>query len=375
MKKSKSVIAKNYSLLTPLIIAGLATLVISYNYFSTPRMQPQKIDINLVNNLGYAGLVITPTGTIPSSGFPLSAKTPMKIVLDGGTRDSVLNKVVATTVELSFDPTKMIISDVAIGTHLTNIFSTPSTKIISPTNHTITFSYGVPPADGGKTGSGTLVTFNVEPLVSGPMLIKFGVPTEVRAEGIADNILVTSPDYTITGKPIMILADLDIKTGVVTVQTDNISEKTDIVNLYKLATVGSPIVIPATATKLNWVYDNNTKVLRTTEIQPSPYLTLATTPTQVSAAGTFVVSYTRKLADGTYKVIDTKVVSSLPRVNSDIVYDMNVADDVVNAQDYAQFVADFNKTNAVKGWIRSDINSDGAVNIADYPTFVREWSL
>jgi hypothetical protein len=260
MKKGKSSSTKSSSYAL-IVIAGLAVLALGYSYFKTPTQVAQPIGVNEVTELGFASLTLAPvTATVPSGLLDLNFKTPMKIVIDGGATAGVPNKLVAATVELSYDPAKLTITDVAKGDFFGNTFAAP---VINATTKKVTFSFAVPPADGGKTGSGVLATFMVQPKVAGTATITFAAPTNVRAESINENVLKVADPFTFTTNP---------------------------------------------------------------------------------------------------------------KTPSDIVDDLDIPGDQVNAQDYVQYVLDFNKAGAA-GFIRSDINKDGKVNIADYPIFVREWSL
>lgn len=262
MKKVKSAPVKS-PLLTLLIIAGLATLVLSYSYFNKSQAPQvaEKAGINEVTSLGFASLTISQvTPTTPSGLLDLNFKTPMKITVDAGATGGVPNKLVGATVDLTYDPAKLTITNVVKGDFFDNTFAAPK---IDPVTKKVTFSFAVAPSDGGKAGTGTLVTFDVQPKVAGNTTITFALPTNVRAENLDVNVLKVAEPFTFTTNP---------------------------------------------------------------------------------------------------------------KTASDIVDDLDKPGDQVNAQDYAQFVLDFNKVGAA-GWIRSDINKDGKVNIADYPTFVREWSL
>lgn len=367
----KSSASKVNSNLMKFFYAALALALIALVYkAATPSLKvSQPIGINEVSSLGYATLAISPVTANTTGIYPLTGKTPMKITLNPGTSAAGANKVVAATVELSYDPNKVVISDVARGDFFSNTFAAP---VIDTTNKKVTFSFAVAPADGGKSTEGVVATFNMQPIVSGDIDIAFAAPTNVRAEGFTDNILKVADTFNFKGKAIMTLAEHDKKTDVVTVILDNDSEKTDWVGLYKIPSTSR--ITSTETSRINWVYENNTQVARTTDAQPSPILTMSTTPAQVSAAGSFAVAYWRKV-NGAWKIIDQTFVTSVTKIDSDIVEDGDATGDHVNAQDYTQFVLDFGKTNTRKGWIRSDINSDGVVNIADYPTFVREWSL
>lgn len=236
MKKSKSVSTKSAKksksttstspLLAILIIAGLATLVISYSYFNVgPKPSPevaQKVGINEVVPAlsGFATLRVVPAGVTGSYASPykldLQYDTTMNIIIDGGT-----NKLTGTTVEMTYDPTKLEIKSVTKGTYFPVVLSE---AVINKTAKKVTFGYAISaanidalPADGGpKTGSGILASFVVKPLVPGTTSVSFGSlegitaptaaqkalnaanTTKVIAKGYSDNVLTSAPDFTFT---------------------------------------------------------------------------------------------------------------------------------------------------------------------------------
>jgi hypothetical protein len=306
-------------------LAGVAAVILGYRYLKTqnaPVAQP--VEINQVADqlpqTQFLSLHVVPS----ASELELNAKTPVKLVLNAGetfttvtpdkpNNTSTPNKLVAATVEFSYDPTQITISDVAKGDFFSNTFAAP---VVDPSGRKVTFSFGVAPSDGGKSGTGVLATFNVTPKVPGKSVIAFGT----MVDDPRNQCRQTSGEARACP---MVYYGQQVRTNT-DIRAENV-EGNLYANLFSFMKGGMK-------------YDQAIEKIR---------------------APQSALSYTFMTKD---------------RISSDIVDDMDKTGDQVNAQDYAQFVLDFNKTGAA-GWIRSDINKDGKVNIADYATLVKEWSL
>ncbi len=353
MKKAKSKSSnKISSSLLALVI--LVALFLSYKYLRSKQIA-QPVDINAIGP-GSSSLSLTVQPATPT--LDLNIKTPVKIVLDaggsiynvGGYNDSkpqspipsgcslqkvqcvtapcdpvlicevqvqlsspqptsiptTINKLIAATVEFTYDPTQLTITDVVKGDYFSNTLAAP---VVDPAGKKVTFSFGVSPSDGGRTGSGVLATFNVQPKVAGKSIISFGSIKEDSRNNCPEGKMCPQMYFM----PI-IETNTDIR-------AENF-EGNLYKNLFSYSEVSRKGKLPGS--QLSYIF-----------------------------------------------LTPEKITEKIP---SDIVDDSNVVGDLVNAQDYAQFVLDFNKTGAA-GWIRSDINKDGKVNIADFAVLVREWRL
>lgn len=321
-KSSKSTSKLPLALVT---LAGAAALVLGYRYLKTQNTQvAQPVEINQIADqlpqTQFLSLHVVPS----SPQLELNAKTPVKLVLNAGetfttvtpdkpNNTSTPNKLVAATVEFSYDPTQITISDVAKGDFFSNTFAAP---VVDPSGRKVTFSFGVSPSDGGKSGTGVLATFNVTPKVHGKSTIAFGtIVSDPRNECKQTSGQARACPMVYYGPQVKTNTDI---------RAENV-EGNLYANLFSYFRGGMK-------------YDQAIEKMRVPQT---------------------AMSYTFVTKD---------------RISSDIVDDMDKDGDQVNAQDYAQFVLDFNKTGAA-GWVRSDINKDGKVNIADYATLVKEWSL
>lgn len=261
----------NNVLMSLLVIAGIATLVVSYSYFYAPKQTPQSIGINQIVTGGVAHLTIVPASEVGTAGMlELGKTTTMKVAIDGGT-----TKLAAGTIAFNYDPTKITISNIVKGDFFTEVLSAPVPDMIQISGVNtgrIVFSYGVVPETLGKSGSGNLVSFDVTPKVAGDTTLTFGSATNIRAVDSDVNVLGEADPFSFT-----------------------------------------------------------------TSAGPA-----------------------RLAAD----IVDTNDVEAVNGVGGD----------QINAQDYAAFTLEFNKVGTA-GWIRSDINKDGKVDIADFAILVRQWSL
>jgi len=349
MKKSKasSTSSLSYSLLA---VAGVFALFVGYKYLSSPKQDAKKVGINEVAEVAQSpvfGLVVTPSTT----PLDLNFKTPVKLVLNAGQtmQDgptdvvkvgpdgqpqpfqapvTVPNKLIAATIEFTYDPSQITITDLAKGDFFPNTLSAP---VIDAANKKVTMSFGVVPGESGKTGSGVVATFNVQPKVEGQSTITFGsyAPT---------------PTYEKCVPPPNMDPNLKIKWM-----------------CPQVAMYRYPGLI------------TNTDI-RAENIEGNMYA--------ASFGGGMRKMYAQQAEAGPAAELSKKFVINEPsytfvttgRTASDIVDDADAKGDQVNSQDYAQFVLDFNKTGAA-GWIRSDIVKDGKVNVGDFATLVKEWSL
>lgn len=329
---------------------GVATIVASivlYQYFKPASQPATSIGINEVAESPKFGLTVQPA----NQELDLSFKTPVKIVLNSGTsiRDGdttntpAPNKLIAATVEFSYDPDQIEITDLVKGDYFPNTFASP---VIDPINKKVTFSFGVSPSDGGKSGSGVLASFNVKPKVSGKSKIAFGTMVEdPRNSGCGIPKAANEPQGTVVNGD---------------------AKKTAIAcpRIYYQPIIKTNTDIRAEGIDRNLFLDN--LYVRKGRMVEDP-MAVNTTNSADLAEANKMISYVSTSLDYTF--------ATKERTASDIVDDSDKPGDQVNAQDYAQFGLDFNKANAVGGWIRSDINKDGKVNIADYATLFKEWGL
>ena len=219
-KKSKTSPAKSKNpLLTLIVIAGIAALIIGVSYVNQPKVAPaQKLGINEVVPAlqGFASIKLVPTGVTGSYSTPyklnLQYETSMNIVIDGGS-----NELTGATVEMTYDPTKLEIVSVTKGSYFPSVLSDAT---INKTAKKVTFSYAVSADDvattGGKKGSGILATVVVRPLVAGATTLSFGSlegitapttaqkaantanTTKVIAKGYSTNVLTSAPNFDFT---------------------------------------------------------------------------------------------------------------------------------------------------------------------------------
>ncbi len=334
MKKSK---VKPSQKLSPAIlaIAGFTVLFLGYK-FITNKTPAQPIGINEVveTQSPVFSLVVNPEST----PLDLNFKTPVKITLNAGqtmqvsqdglnTITGTPNKLIAATIEFTYDPNQLTITDLVKGDYFPNTLAAP---VIDATNKKVTMSFGVVPGESGKTGSGVVATFNVRPKVAGKSVISFGT--------YAPTPTYTCPKPTLTGDmaaKIMCAQPAMYRYPGLITGTDIRGEGIE-GNMFAASFNG----------EMRKIYTVQADAVSRTSGISKPYV--ATEPTY-----TFVTP---------------------ERTASDIVDDSDVRGDQVNAQDYAQFVLDFNKAGAA-GWIRSDIVKDGKVNVGDFATLVKEWSL
>lgn len=336
MKRSKA--KSNTKLSSALLaVAGFTALFIGFKYLKSSKESAQPIGINEVAEVQSPvfGLVVNPEST----PLDLNFKTPVKITLNAGqtmqvsqdglnTITGTPNKLIAATIEFTYDPNQLTISDLVKGDYFPNTLSAP---VVDPTTKKVTMSFGVVPGESGKTGSGTVATFNVRPKVAGKSVITFGT-------------YAPTPTYTCP-QPTMMSADLMAK-----------------VKCVQPAMYRYPGIITNTDVRGEGIEGNMYAASFNTEMRKI-YTVQSDAQSQTSG-----VSRPYLTAEPTYTFVTPE------KTASDIVDDSDVKGDQVNAQDYAQFVLDFNKSG-VAGWIRSDIVKDGKVNVGDFATLVKEWGL
>lgn len=336
MKRSKA--KSNTKLSSALLaVAGFTAIFIGFKYLTSSKETAQPIGINEVaeTQSPVFGLVVNPEST----PLDLNFKTPVKIMLNAGqtmqvsqdgknTITGTPNKLIAATIEFTYDPNQLTITDLVKGDYFPNTLAAP---VVDPTKKKVTMSFGVVPGESGKTGSGVVATFNVQPKVAGKSVISFGTYAPTNPTYTCQEPMVLSVDK---GKFRCAQPAIYRYPGIIT-STDIRGENID-GNMYAASF----------NIEMRKIYTYQSDALSQTSGVSKPYLT----------------------AEPTYTFVTPE------KTSSDIVDDSDIKGDQVNAQDYAQFVLDFNKSG-VAGWIRSDIVKDGKVNVGDFATLVKEWSL
>jgi len=123
----------------------------------------------------------------PTEPIVLGTSVSLDVMFDAGGATST-----AITVELNYDPSKLLIESVTQGTFFT--------KVLAPSKiegGKVSFTYAVPPQSGGKLGSGKLAAILVKPLQGGSSIISFTSITKASSIGNAGDVLKTATGITL----------------------------------------------------------------------------------------------------------------------------------------------------------------------------------
>ncbi len=179
--------SKTRSLKQPLLLLLLSSLVVTGIYWvKNNSATPQPAGINEVTSTGTVTLAFGNASTVL---VPNTTGATIPVTINTGT-----SHVTATSVVITYDPTKVTILSVTQG----GFFSTP---IVNPvlTSGKATFTYGVPVAAGSaKQGTGNVAILSVKPLSTSPFTLSFNTGTLVAAIEATGNVLKTANSVTYT---------------------------------------------------------------------------------------------------------------------------------------------------------------------------------